>query len=110
MNQENLGVVSGYQSVRVKPFSKLKNKAEKVYLAINNNEMGMSENQLALIKKSSSLMSTSVESISELQIQITDAHDSSVDLVDTISSINAQMAEIQGIANQTNLLALNAAI
>jgi len=68
------------------------------------------ETVYAECEKSSSLMSTSVESISELQIQITDAHDSSVELVNIISSINAQMAEIQGIANQTNLLALNAAI
>ncbi|MGL1959403.1 MAG: methyl-accepting chemotaxis protein [Colwellia sp.] len=46
------GVLTGYQSVRVKPSNELKNKAAAVYEAINNNKIGMSEHQKNLIKKS----------------------------------------------------------
>lgn len=44
------GQVTGYQSVRVRPSSALKAKAEQVYSAINQNKMGMSESQVDLIK------------------------------------------------------------
>lgn len=61
-------------------------------------------------EKTKNLMATSVDTISALKNKVCDAHASSADLVDIVSSINEQMNEIQGIADQTNLLALNAAI
>lgn len=59
---------------------------------------------------SKSLISSSVNDISTLQTDVTSAHKLAEELVGIVSSINAQMTEIQGIADQTNLLALNAAI
>lgn len=43
--------LTGYQSVRVKPSEQLKQKAEATYHAINNNQLGLSENNKAIIKK-----------------------------------------------------------
>ena len=60
--------------------------------------------------KSKSLISGSVKQISGLQHNVTLAHSVSEELVKIVTSINAQVIEIQGIADQTNLLALNAAI
>ena len=60
--------------------------------------------------KSKSLISGSVKQISGLQHNVTLAHGVSEELVKIVTSINAQVVEIQGIADQTNLLALNAAI
>ena len=54
------GVLTGYQSVRVKPTNEQKQKAAAVYLAINNNKLGMPEHQVALIKKVISLIATLV--------------------------------------------------
>jgi len=45
------GVLTGYQSVRVKPSNKNKQKAATVYQAINNDQLGMPDHQIALIKK-----------------------------------------------------------
>jgi aerotaxis receptor len=59
---------------------------------------------------SKSLILSSVEDISTLKIDVTSSHDLAEELVNIVSSINAQITEIQGIADQTNLLALNAAI
>ncbi|GAA0819944.1 PAS domain-containing methyl-accepting chemotaxis protein [Colwellia asteriadis] len=59
---------------------------------------------------SKTLISSSVNDISTLQNDVTSAHDLAEELVSIVASINAQMTEIQGIADQTNLLALNAAI
>ncbi|MBU2892397.1 PAS domain-containing protein [Colwellia sp. D2M02] len=59
---------------------------------------------------SKTLISSSVNDISTLQNDVTSAHDLAEELVNIVASINAQMTEIQGIADQTNLLALNAAI
>ncbi len=61
-------------------------------------------------EKSKTLMAASVDNIASLKNKVSDAHASSADLVNIVSSINVQMTEIQGIADQTNLLALNAAI
>lgn len=61
-------------------------------------------------EKSKSLMSSSVDCINSLQMKLVNSHQTSLDLVSIIKSINDQMNEIQGIANQTNLLSLNAAI
>jgi len=45
------GVLTGYQSVRVKPSDELKQKAAAVYHAINTNKLGMSEQRKNQIKK-----------------------------------------------------------
>jgi len=45
------GVLTGYQSVRVKPSNEQKQKAAAIYQAINTNKLGMPERQAALIKK-----------------------------------------------------------
>jgi len=60
--------------------------------------------------KSKSLISGSVTQIASLEENVTSAHGVSEELVSIVTSINAQVVEIQGIADQTNLLALNAAI
>jgi aerotaxis receptor len=45
------GVLTGYQSVRVKPSDELKQKAAAIYQAINANKLGMSEPRKEQIKK-----------------------------------------------------------
>lgn len=50
------GVLTGYQSVRVKPTDELKHKAEAVYQAINQGKLGFSEQQKFLAKKSVALL------------------------------------------------------
>ncbi|MBL4940464.1 MAG: PAS domain-containing protein [Colwellia sp.] len=45
------GVLTGYQSVRVKPTNEQKQKAIRVYQALNNNQLGMSEQKILKIKK-----------------------------------------------------------
>ena len=45
------GVLTGYQSVRVKPSNELKQKAAAVYHAINSNKLGMSEQRKNQLKK-----------------------------------------------------------
>lgn len=52
------GILTGYQSVRVKPSNEQKQKAEAVYRAINKNKLGMPEHQVALIKKIITLVSS----------------------------------------------------
>ncbi len=49
------GVLTGYQSVRVKPFDELKHKAEAVYQAINQGKLSLTEQQTFWAKKSSAL-------------------------------------------------------
>ncbi|WP_440875156.1 methyl-accepting chemotaxis protein [Thalassotalea sp. PLHSN55] len=61
-------------------------------------------------ENSQTLIDDSVTHISTLQNKVSQAHVSANELVSIADSINAQMSEIQGIADQTNLLALNAAI
>ena len=46
------GVLTGYQSVRVKPSNELKQKANVIYKAINENKLGISESQQYILKKS----------------------------------------------------------
>ncbi len=50
------GVLTGYQSVRVKPSDELKQKAAAVYQAINANKLGMSEQRKNQIKKSTAFL------------------------------------------------------
>jgi aerotaxis receptor len=50
------GVLTGYQSVRVKPSDELKQKAAAVYHAINTNKLGMSEQRKSKIKKFTALV------------------------------------------------------
>jgi len=52
------GVLCGYQSVRVKPSDDLKQKAAAAYKAINNNKLGMPEQQVYIIKKSVSVVAS----------------------------------------------------
>ena len=52
------GVLTGYQSVRVKPSDKLKQKAAAVYQAINSNKLGMSEQKQNTLKKSTAFIAT----------------------------------------------------
>lgn len=56
------------------------------------------------------LVARSINDMNLLKDSVTNAHHMSQELVEMADSINAQMSEIQGIADQTNLLALNAAI
>lgn len=52
------GVLTGYQSVRVKPSDELKQKADAVYKAINNNKLGISEQRKSQIKKLTAFVAT----------------------------------------------------
>lgn len=52
------GVLTGYQSVRVKPSDVHKQKAAKLYQAINNNQLGVPEHQVAMLKKFISLFAS----------------------------------------------------
>lgn len=58
------GVLTGYQSVRVKPSNEQKQKAAAVYKAINTNKLGMPEGQVAFIKKLVTLVSSLIILIS----------------------------------------------
>lgn len=51
------GVITGYQSVRVKPSEQDKQKAQAVYQALNEGKLGLSERQVSTIKKSISAIS-----------------------------------------------------
>ena len=52
------GVLTGYQSVRVKPTDELKQKAAAVYQAINTNKLGMSAQRKNQVKKLTSFAAT----------------------------------------------------
>ncbi len=54
------GVVTGYQSVRVKPSNEQKQKAAAVYQAINNNKLGLGEDKIQQIKTLMALIASVV--------------------------------------------------
>jgi PAS domain S-box-containing protein len=57
------GVLTGYQSVRVKPTNEQKQKAAAIYQAINNDKTGITEQKLALLKKAISAIAIAVITI-----------------------------------------------
>lgn len=54
------GVLTGYQSVRVKPSTEQKQKAAIVYQTMDNDQLGMSEHQISRIKKVISFLASLV--------------------------------------------------
>lgn len=76
---------------------------------INNTAQSAEQGQ-AMTKSGQETITTSVDAINSLSLQLTEVDRMITKLSDGSKSINAVLSEISGIADQTNLLALNAAI
>ena len=102
-----------YQNIETSQIASSMEEMSATIADVSKNVVQTSESVSAVndtCQKSKSLMESSIDGISSLRQKVSNAHTSSLELVQTVDSITEQMNEIQGIADQTNLLALNAAI